>query len=86
MLKKLLSLLTHSSEEQVSDIAVVIQAFPELFNDIPTRTNMLCHDIDVAEAIPIKQHAYRVNPARKKIMSEEVAYTVYWNMVWQNLI
>ncbi|KAF7657930.1 hypothetical protein LDENG_00020310, partial [Lucifuga dentata] len=43
-----------------------------LFNDSPTQTNVLHHDIDVGEHVPIKQHAYRVNPTKRAIMQQEV--------------
>lgn len=35
---------------------------------------MLQHDIDVRDAAPVKQHAYRVNLSKRSIMSQEVAY------------
>lgn len=35
---------------------------------------MLQHDIKVRGATPVKQHAYRVNPTKRGIMSREVAY------------
>ena len=38
--------------------------FVQLFPDAPGRTTAAIHDVDVGEAIPIKQHAYRVNPVK----------------------
>ena len=34
----------------------------------------MVHDVDVGETTPIKQHPYRVNPLKLKIIREEVAY------------
>lgn len=39
----------------------LIDDFPSLFNDVPSRTTVLQHDIYVGDAVLIKQHAYRVN-------------------------
>lgn len=44
------------------------------FKDVPTLTNVLHHDIDVKDAWPIKQHAYRVNPVKRSVMRQEVDY------------
>ncbi len=41
---------------------------------MPTLTNVLHHDIDVKDARPIKQHAYRVNPVKRSVMRQEVDY------------
>lgn len=41
---------------------------------VPSRTNILTHDIDVGNSVPIKQHPYRVNPHKYGIMKAEVEY------------
>ncbi len=43
----------------------LINDFPSLFNDVPSCTTVLQHDIRVGDATPIKQHAYRVNVAKE---------------------
>lgn len=45
-----------------------------LFNDVPSRTTVLEHDINVGDAAPIKQHAYHVNTAKRALMRNEVEY------------
>lgn len=52
----------------------LIHSFPELFNDARSQTTVLCHDIDVAGAKPIKQHANRVNLLKQRVIQEEVYY------------
>lgn len=47
-----------------------------LFNDVPSQTNVLVHDIDVGQSTPIKQHAYQVNPYKRQVMRDEVEYLV----------
>ena len=52
------------------------------FPDAPGRTTAAIHDLDVGEAIPIKQHAYRVNPVKREynIRKEvEYIYVEEWN-------
>ena len=42
---------------------------------------MLEHDINVGNAAPIKQHPYRINASKSKIMRDEVKY-ICWRMTW----
>ncbi|KAL7868836.1 hypothetical protein SRHO_G00102200 [Serrasalmus rhombeus] len=48
--------------------------------DIPTRTSLVEHDIDVAGALPIRQHAYRVNPTKRELLRREVDYLIANNL------
>ena len=48
--------------------------FVQLFPDAPGRTTAAIHDVDVGEAIPIKQHAYQVNPVKREYICKEVEY------------
>ncbi len=43
-----------------------------LFADVPGM--LLFHNIDVGTSITIKQHPYRVNPAKRAIMRSDVDY------------
>ena len=45
-----------------------------IFPDIPTRTSAAEHDVDVGDARPIKQNAYRVNPLKAHVMATEISY------------
>lgn len=74
MLLKLPSLMYHLSREQEADLLCLISEFPCLFGDVPTRTTVLEHDIDVGESRPIKQHPYRVNAYNRSLMKKEVDY------------
>lgn len=64
ILGDLCSYLVHLSERQYEDVCNLIQSFPSLFLDVPSRTSVLCHDIEVGSASPVKQHPYRVNPKK----------------------
>ncbi len=66
--------LLHLTEDQKADIVLLIQSFLGLFSDVPTQTKAIKHDIEVNEHSPIKQNAYRVNPAKRKVIESEVKY------------
>ena len=74
MLRSLREHLCHLDAVCQDDVLQLVEAFPSLFSDVPTRTSVLQHDIDVRDARPVKQHAYRVNPTKRQLMRQEVAY------------
>ena len=74
MLVKLPDSLAHLDVGQRRDVIRLVREFPKLFGDIPTRTTVLEHDIDVMRARPIKQHAYRVNPTKRALLKKEAEY------------
>lgn len=74
MLKELPNVLSHLLPEQKADILALINHFSCLFQDVPSRTTVAQHDINVGNAKPIKQHAYRVNPAKRELMRKEAEY------------
>lgn len=44
----------------------------KFFSDIPGKTTLVKHDIELTDSRPIKQHAYRMHPAKLKILEEEI--------------
>lgn len=74
MVKTLPSQLGHLTCAQQSDIIALVDSFSCLFSDVPTRTTVLRHDIDVKDAKAIKQHPYRVNPVKRSLMKQETDY------------
>lgn len=76
VLANLSSHLSYLSESQRRDIVALINRHPTLFNDVPSQTNVLTHDIDVCQSPPVKQHPYRVNPLKRQVMKDEVNYLV----------
>ncbi|CAJ1087392.1 uncharacterized protein LOC118469438 [Xyrichtys novacula] len=73
-LKTLSSQLSHLTRAQQSDLIALIDNFKCLFGDVPTRTTVLQHDIDVNGAKPIRQHPYRLNPVKRQLMKKETDY------------
>lgn len=66
--------LSHLADDQRYDVEKLISDFPDLFNDIPSQTSVIAHDIVLTNPALIKQHAYRVNPTKREIMKKEVDY------------
>ena len=74
MLTELDAHLAHLPDLQRADVAGLIFSRSELFSDVPSCTSVLQHDIDVGGSPPIKQHAYRVNPDKRRRLKKEVGY------------
>lgn len=53
---------------------IFVRVHVSLFVDKPTQTTVLQHDVEVRDSKPIKQHTYRVNPAKRAAMQKEVEY------------
>jgi len=69
--------LDHLSDKEASDLKYLILEYTQLFPDTPMQTSLLYHDVDVDDAKPIKQPAYRVNPQKSFSEGGEV-YDGYW--------
>ena len=74
MLADLSSHLAHLPVEQRAEITQLILEYPMLFNDTPTCTSVIEHDIVVSNPRPIRQHPYRANAAKRAAMKKEVQY------------
>ncbi len=68
------SLFGHLSKERCAELSVLINNYLCLFNDVPTRTHLIEHDIDVGDAQPIRQRFYRVSEEKRKVMEKEIKY------------
>ena len=66
--------LSHLPLVQRKELAEVITQYREVFPDVPSKTNLIEHDVDVGDSAPIKQHPYRVSPMRKELLDKEVQY------------
>ncbi|XP_073721213.1 uncharacterized protein [Misgurnus anguillicaudatus] len=74
------SYLSYLNPSERSDIIQLVQQHLSLFSDVPSCTNVLEHDIDVGQAIPIKQHPYRVNPVKRQLLCKEVKYMLQYGI------
>ena len=63
--------LSHLDQTQRDELKMLILEYEHLFPDIPTRTDQICHDVDIEGSKPIKQHPYRMNPTKLQYLREE---------------
>ena len=66
--------LSYLSDCQREDVIRLLHSCPTLFHDVPSCTNVLSHDVEVSNAAPIKQHAYRCPIAKREVMRKEAEY------------
>ena len=66
--------LSHLPSVERKELAEVIIQYREVFPDVPSKTNLIEHDVDVGDSAPIKQHPYRVSPMKKELLDKEVQY------------
>ena len=65
---------SHLQANEKNDMINIFNEYSGLFNDVPSVTNVICHDIDVNDHPPIKQHPYRLSPTKLKLMRGELDY------------
>jgi hypothetical protein len=66
--------LDHLTQKQQKDVTDLVHEFENIFSDVPTKTNVVCHDVEVDGTPPIKQHPYRMNPMKAKCLQAEIEY------------
>ena len=64
--------MDHLSGPERAELVGLRQGYPRLFVDVPSRTNVLEHDVGDAE--PITQRFYRVNHDKRTFLDAEVSY------------
>ena len=55
--------------------------FADSFPDVPGRTDLVCHDVDVRGATPIKQHSYLTNPVKLDFLRKEIEYMLAHDII-----
>ena len=68
------SKLDHLLPDQKQEIAEIIKQYKDLFPDVPNKTHIACHDVDVGDAAPIKQHPYRLSPHKVEHLQKEIQH------------
>ena len=74
VLHHLHSKLNHLQQNEQETLSNLIIQYNHLFPDVPSRTSKIFHDVDVGNASPVKQVAYRTNPSKLAVMHAEVEY------------
>ena len=67
--------LKHLSSPKKTQIESLFMA---IFPDAPGITTAAVHNVDVGEVVPIKQHPYHVNPAKRDYI-RKVTHDGTWN-------
>ena len=76
--------LSHLPSVQRKELAEIITQYWEVFPDVPNKTNLIEHDVDVGDFAPIKQHPYRVNPMKKELLDKEVQYMLQNDIIGES--
>ena len=74
ILAKIEEKMRHLDTMQKDELSQLITEYSDLFPDVPTKTTAVYHDVEIGDALPIKQHPYRVNPLKLDAMREEINY------------
>ena len=66
--------LQHLPEQEKTLIKELLGGFAALFPDVPGKTVLAFHDVDTGNALPVKQHPYKINPVKLMYMRREIEY------------
>ena len=67
--------LKHLEPSKREDLKKIIGEYKHLFPDVPSRTEMIHHDVEIEDTgSPIKQHPYRLSPLKQKYLQQEIQY------------
>jgi hypothetical protein len=66
--------LGHLDSKERKQIQQLMASYPSIFMDVPKKTTAACHGVIVGDAVPIKQHSYRLNPLKLQYLRSEVKY------------
>jgi hypothetical protein len=75
------SKLSHLNPQQQLEMKNLILKYKDLFPDVPRKTSVAIHDVDVGKNQPIKQHPYRMNPEKCKLSQSEVEYMLKHDII-----
>ena len=66
--------LGHLTAHQNEEVLQLMKEYTLIFPDVPKKTNAALHDVIVGDALPIKQHPYRINLLKLQYMRKEIQY------------
>nr|XP_045603076.1 uncharacterized protein LOC123761177 [Procambarus clarkii] len=74
--------LTHVAEGHQPSLLQMIREYKTIFRDVPGLTSVLWHDVVLEEGVrPIKQHPYRLNPLKERVVKDEVEYMLKHHLI-----
>ncbi|KAG1664755.1 hypothetical protein GQR58_019691 [Nymphon striatum] len=71
------------SRIEQNQLCEIIFNFKNLFSDVPTLTTKIVHDVDVDDAIPVKQNPYRINHIQPEYSKKEIVPLPQHNFIGQ---
>ena len=74
VLERLDEKLDHLDDMQRDSMKALLLKYTDVFPDVPRRTSIMKHDVDVGDSLPIKQHSYRMNPEKNRLSEKEIKY------------
>ena len=81
ILQNLDVIMSHIEPWQQAQMRDLVLKYQDLFPDVPKRTHVAVHDVDVSDAKPIKEHPYRMSPEKCKLAEEEVVYILKHSII-----
>ena len=81
ILNKLNEKLCHLAPDQQADLSNLLYDYKHLFSDVPGRTDLIMHDVDVGSSVPSKQHPYRCSPIKQAVLQNELQYMLENNII-----
>ncbi|XP_071483344.1 uncharacterized protein [Diadema antillarum] len=81
VLANLSDTLSHLPGVERAQVMDVVHEYEHLFSDVPGRTSVVVHDVDVGDSSPVKQHPYRVNPLKMDVLRKEVQYMLEHDLI-----
>ena len=63
---------SHLTSPQQEDLALLLQEYSSLFGDTPSQCPLLCHDVNVKDASPVRQPPYRLNQEKRDFLQQEI--------------
>jgi transposase InsO family protein len=62
------------SQEKVKDLRTLFDKYKPCFRDNLGRTTLIEHSVEIENSKPIKQHSYRANPEKLRLLRNEIKY------------
>ena len=62
----------------------LVSDFIPFFSDVPSTTNVVCHDVEAVDTTPCKQHPYQLNPLQLETIQKEIDYMLENGIIKHN--
>ena len=73
--------LGHLETQHSNDVVELLNRYHSIFGDVPTKTQIIKHDVQLVNDSPRRQAPYRVNPEKCAIISKEIKYVLKHDII-----